>query len=86
VDVQAVDPAVNLRSVKPVAKTRLAAPAVDVRASAASDSAAELDYTLQIIEERLTAAQMRRAVVMSEILRPPLAMRGSPTGGWDLRL
>lgn len=79
---------VDLHSVDPKVRVSLARPLVDVRASDPKADlgrvrAASVPGLVKIGSEALTAEQMRRAVILSELLRPPLALRDGPiAGGW----
>lgn len=85
VDVHGADPTVRVRAAKPKTKVRQAVPAVDVQEAALAGPEAGPRPGAGVFDERPTPEQMRRAVVLSEILRPPLALRSDSRGGWDLR-
>jgi hypothetical protein len=85
VDVHGADPTVRVRAARPKAEVRQAAPAVDVQEAALAGPEAGPRPGAGVFDERPTPEQMRRAVVLSEILRPPLALRSDSRGGWDLR-
>ena len=85
VDVHGADPTVRVRAARPKAEVRQAVPAVDVQRAAMAGPEAGPEPGAVFFDDRPTPEQMRRAVVMSEILRPPLALRSESRGGWDLR-
>jgi hypothetical protein len=79
VDVHGADPKVSVKAARPRADVREADPAVDVHGIASAEAPG---LALEELGEHLTPEQMRRVVILSEIFRPPLALRENPSGGW----
>ena len=76
VDVHAADPHVHVRRADPSVKVATSRPAVDVHELVMAEVDDRPATGADILGGQVSAAEMRRAVVLSEILRPPLALRG----------
>ncbi len=76
VDVHAADPRLQVRRADPSVKVATSRPAVDVHELVMAEVDDRPATGADILGGQVSAAEMRRAVVLSEILRPPLALRG----------
>jgi len=91
VNVHSADPRVDLRSAEPKIRLRqptvdirAADPTVDVRETARTGPDGLLEAGLEGFVGQVTPQELRRVVVLSEIFRPPLALRGEQSsGGWS---
>ncbi|MCP4250067.1 MAG: hypothetical protein GY778_23745 [bacterium] len=77
VNVHAADPAVRVSSARPLVDVHASDPKVDLKRL--RDTAAP--GLVEVGSDSMTAEQMRRAVILSELLRPPVALRNAPTAG-----
>ena len=80
IDVHAADPRVKLRREREAVDVKASRPEIDVHDIITAEVVEAMPVGADILGERLTPSQMRRAVVLSELLRSPLALRGA--GGW----
>ena len=76
VNVHEADPTAHVRQADPDVKVTTGRPRVDVHEVTVAEVAEEIATGADIIGGALTPAQMRRVVLLSEILRPPLGLRG----------
>ncbi len=80
VDVHAADPTVRVRQADPAVNVSASRPAVQVRDVIVADVDEEAVSGTHLVGS-ISAIDLRRAVIMSEVLRPPLALRSA--GGWQ---
>lgn len=80
VDVHAADPTIKVRREKKAVDVSTGRPAVRVHDIVTAEVLEAIRTRTDILGVRLTPVEMRRAVVLSEILGLPLALRGA--GGW----
>ena len=75
-DVHAADPRVRVSRADPSVQVSAGRPQVDVHELTIAESAEGVSATMDFSSDSLSRAELRRAVVLSEIFRPPLAIRG----------
>jgi hypothetical protein len=76
VDVHAADPRVRVTTAAPTVEVAAWRPKVDVHELTVAEIAEEPAGLMDFSSASLSRAELRRAVILSEVFRPPLAIRG----------